>query len=149
MSGTTQTVFDAARAAGHTVNCATRQHMTMTDTCLTPAWCGDGRVIGAAVQQRNPSHIPTIQVAFELVQQAEAAGIAIASVSTYGDGDYGTVTILPVDDNDAPRLAEVLGLTGHRMPRPDHLIERWYGTGGPVTINTQRSVTAESLAVSA
>ena len=54
------------------------------------------------------THIPVMQVAFELVQQAENAGIAISNTSTYGNADYMSIGISAKDDADAPRLGVTL-----------------------------------------
>ncbi len=91
-----------------------------------------------------PSHIPVLQVAFELVQQAEAAGIPMLSASTYGDGDYATIGLFPVLDDDAPLLANLLGLTDRHVTtypaEVDTSVERWQGRVGPAYVTTSHKI---------
>ncbi|MDA8440510.1 MAG: hypothetical protein M0Z51_16850 [Propionibacterium sp.] len=92
------------------------------------------------------THVPVMQVAFELVEQAEAAGIPIGSVDTYGHGDYMTIRIQPANDDDAPRLAALLGLTNRRtQPYDDGGIEAFSAIIGTASVATQRFITAEQV----
>lgn len=92
------------------------------------------------------THIPVMQVAFELVEQAEAAGIPIGGIDTYGDADYMTVRMQPATGDDAPRLAALFGLT----IRTAHVykeqgIESFDGRVGTAAVHTQRTIPAEDV----
>jgi hypothetical protein len=83
-----------------------------------------------------------MQVTFELVEKAEAAGVPVGAVYTYGDADYMDITINPVDEADSPRLAEALGLTlNSRRPGDEH--EGWQARFGPAYVHTSRRIPAE------
>ena len=87
------------------------------------------------------AHIPVMQVAFELVQQAEAAGIAIESSYAYRSDTYADITLLPARDADAPALAALLGLTSRRTHPYDNAttLEAFYGMVGDIEVKTQWS----------
>lgn len=69
----------------------------------------------------------------------------MVSAYTYGDGDYATITILPVnDDDDAPGLAGALGLKQRIVSLyPGSVfasIERWQGRVGPAHVTTHHKI---------
>ena len=94
------------------------------------------------------THVPVMLVAFELVEQAENAGIPIGGVDTYGDGDYMTIRLQPADESDAPRLAHYFGLTERRAHAyGDGGIESFDGHVGIAAVHTQHSIPAEMVEV--